>query len=252
MLSLGMAATLIEREATGRHRDLIHQLAADLRSARLDRGISQRALAEATGVHHSLISLFEAGKREPSFETLCLIATALGVDASVKLFPATGPRIHDKVSAPITNALLAIKHERWKPRLEVAVTKPARGVIDVVLSERRDVVATEIQGQLRRVEEQLRRAGEKADSLPSASGWPWTSGPPRIGRLFVLRSTNETRALVRGLPELFRAAFPVPEAEAFEALTSRHLAWPGHALLWAEASNGRATILDGAPRTCGR
>ena len=118
------------------------------------------------------MSRIEAGLIEPSLETLTALATALGVEPSLRLFPAAGPRIHDRVSAPITDALLTAAHARWRPRLEVAVTRPARGVIDIVLSEQPDVVATEVQGQLRRVEQQIRRAGEKADSLPSASGWP--------------------------------------------------------------------------------
>ena len=43
-----------------------------------------------------------------------------------------------------------------------------RGVIDAVLSDARacEVVATEVHGQLQRVEQQLRWAGQKADSLP--------------------------------------------------------------------------------------
>lgn len=132
--------------------------------------------------------------------------------------------------------------------------KPARGVIDVVLTHRRtsDVVATEIQGQLSRVEQQLRWAGQKADSLPSAADWPWTDGPPRISRLLVLRSTATNRALVRDLPHLFRAAYPVPEADAWQALISRDVPWSGDTLLWAEVAGGRARILDGAPRGSGR
>jgi transcriptional regulator with XRE-family HTH domain len=247
-----MATTRIARTAKARRAHLLGQLAADLKTARLDQGITQRALAAATGLDQSFISLIESGEREPSWQTVTLIATALGLEPSLKFYAATGPRIHDRVSAPITDALLAIRHPRWGARLEVAVTKPARGVIDLVLSDRTDVVATEVQGQLRRVEEQLRRAGEKADSLPSAMGWPWTAGPPRISRLLVLRSTAETRALVRSLPELFRAAYPAPEADTYRALTSPGEPWPGHAMLWAEATGAAARILDGPPRASGR
>lgn len=216
--------------------------------------MSQRALATATGVDHGDLSRIEAGLKVPSLVMLTMLATALGMEPSIKLFPAVGPRIHDRVSAPITEALLAVAHPQWERRLEVAVTRPARGVIDLVLADARasDVVATEIQGQLRRVEQQLRWAGQKADSLPSAVGWPWTNGPPRISRLLVLRSTSETRALVRSLPELFRAAYPATEAAASQALRTRDEAWPGNAMLWAEVSAGRERILDGAPRSTGR
>jgi transcriptional regulator with XRE-family HTH domain len=249
-----MAETLILRAAKARHRDLVHDLARSLREARLDRGVSQRAVAAAAGIDHALLSRIEAGRDTVTIPTLIAIATALGMEPSIRLFPATGPRIHDRMSAPITDALLNLAHPRWQRRLEVGVTRPSRGVIDLVLSERDgpDVVAGEIQGQLRRVEQQIRRAGEKADSLSSAVGWPWSSPQPRISRLLVLRSTAETRALVRSLPALFRAAYPAAEADAYAALTQDRLSWPGHALLWAEVSNGRGRILDGPPRASGR
>lgn len=245
-----MADTLIARAARERHRQLAHRLAGDLRSARLDRGVSQRALAAAAGIDQSVLSQIEGGRREPSLAVLTAIATALGMEPSLRLFPTVGPRIHDRVSAPITDALLGLAHRRWAPRLEVSVLAPAKGVIDVVLSDRHasDVVATEVQGQLRRVEQQLRWASLKADSLPSARGWPWTSGSPRIGRLLVLRSTAETRALVSGLPDLFRAAYPAAEADAYRALTSPDAPWPGNAMLWAEVAGNRARVFDGPPR----
>ncbi len=249
-----MATTLIQRTAHARHRQLVLDLATDLRRARLECGVSQRALAAAAGVDHGDLSRIEAGKKAPSFVVVTALATALGLEASLRFFQTVGPRIHDRVSAPIINALLGLAHPRWSPRLEVFVLAPAKGVIDVVLSERgaSDVVATEVQGQLQRVEQQLRWAGQKADSLPSATGWPWTDRTPRVSRLLVLRSTADTRALVGGLPGLFRAAYPTAEVEAFRALTSADGLWPGNAMLWAEVAGGRARILEGAPRGAGR
>ncbi len=254
MLPFGMADTLILRTARQRQRALAQHIAADIRRARLDRGVSQRTLAAAAGMDHAAISRLEAGRTEPTLPVVVALATALGMEPSLRLFPAVGPCIHDRVSAPITDALLGIANERWRPSLEVFVTQPARGVIDVVFVEPRaaDVVATEVQGQIRRVEQQLRWAGQKADSLPSAAGWPWTDGPARISRLLVLRSTAETRALVRSLPAVFRTAYPTFEAEAYAALTSPSGRWPGHALLWADLTGGRARILDGSPRSSGR
>ena len=73
-----------------------------------------------------------------------------------------------------------------------------------------------------------------------------------MARLLVLRSTSDTRALTRTLPDLFRAAYPVREDDAFRALTTKGDRWPGNAILWAEASAATARILDGAPRASGR
>jgi hypothetical protein len=186
---------------------------------------------------------------------LVALATALGMEASLRLYQATGPRIHDRVQAPILEALFGIAHEDWRRRLEVGVNRPARGVIDAVFHDPgcRDVVATEVQGQLRRVEQQLRWAGLKADSLPSASGWPWVDGAtPRVHRLLVLRSTAATREIVSSLPEVFRAAYPVKERDAYEALTHAAKPWPGNAMLWADLDGKTARILEGPPRGVGR
>ncbi len=243
-----MGNTLILRTASDRYRDFVRSLARDLKNARLDRGVSQEDLAAAAGVDQAAVSLFEVGKRVPSARVLVALATALGMEASLRLYLTLGPRIYDRTQSPIPDALFGIAHEDWRRRLEVGVSRPARGVIDAVFHDPwcRDVVATEVQGQLRRVEQQLRWAGLKADSLPSASGWPWFSGAtPRVHRLLVLRSTAATREIVRALPEVFRAAYPVMERDAYEALTRATKPWPGSAMLWADLDGKTARILEG-------
>ena len=246
-----MAETEILRTARHRHRDLVRAVATDLRRVRLDRGLSQRAVAEAAGIDPSLLSRIECGSREPSLQTLAALATALGTEPSVRLYPTVGPRIFDRTQAPILEALLRSAHPRWRTALEVAVSRPYRGVIDAVLHDPdlADVVAAEIQGELRRAEHQIRWSGMKADSLPSARAWPWgIRGEPHVRRLLVLRSSEATRGVVRALPELFRAAYPAPEADAYRALTEG-TAWPGDAILWADVDAGRTSILQQAP--CG-
>jgi transcriptional regulator with XRE-family HTH domain len=250
-----MATTELLRTASHRHRELMRAMAAELRRLRLDRGLSQRIVALAAGIDPSMLSRIEAGHREPSFETLVALSAALGAEPSVRLYPAAGPRIFDHVQARILEAVLRIAHPRWLPRIEVTVTRPSRGVIDVVFNDPvgADIVATEVQGQLRRAEQQVRWAGMKADALPSARDWPWGArAEPRVHRLLVLRSTEASRTVVRSLPELFRAAYPVPEAAAYRALTSDTDAWPGNALLWADVDAERTRILRRAPRDVGR
>lgn len=113
MVSCGMADSLILRTAKARRRVIVRGLADTLRKARFERGVSQRALAAAAGIDHALLSRIEAGADTPTVATLVAIATALGMEPSIKLFPATGPGVHDRVSAPITDALLGLAHPRW-------------------------------------------------------------------------------------------------------------------------------------------
>ena len=245
-----MANTTLLRAARQRYRELARTLATDLRRTRLDRGLSQRAVAEAAGIDPSLLSRIEAGSREPSLKTMVALATALGMEPSLRFYPADGPRLFDRTQAVILEALLGAAHERWRVALEVAVSRPSRGVIDAVFHDPdlADIIATEVQGELRRAEQQIRWSGMKADALPSARAWPWgIRGEPHVHRLLVLRSSEANRGVVRALPELFRAAYPVPESDAYRALTSG-TRWPGDAILWADVDATRTRILRQAPR----
>ena len=256
MLQFGyMGDTALLQTARHRYLHLVRSVAAELRQARLDRGLSQRAIADAAGIDQSLLSRIEDGSREPSLRTLAVLATVLGTEPSLRLYPTDGPRVHDRTQAPMIEAMLRIADRRWGAALEVAVSRPSRGVIDAVLRDPAtcDVIAIEAQGELRRGEAQLRWAGMKSDSLPSARGWPWDlAGPPSVHRLLLLRSTRATREIVRALPELFRAAYPAGEEGAYEALTTSSVPWPGNAILWADVDGARTRILRAAPRGTGR
>jgi len=57
-----------------------------VRLERVVRGIKQYELAAAAGIHFSLMSMIEIGRRKPTEEQKVLIAKALGVPVR-KLFP---------------------------------------------------------------------------------------------------------------------------------------------------------------------
>jgi Helix-turn-helix. len=247
-----MGITNFRRAVTERQNAVHRAVADELRRVRLDAGLSMRSVSSAAGLHPSHLVRIEVGEREPSLDALVALATALGHDVSIRLFPSTGPRVRDHLQTRMIEALLEVLHPRWHARLEVSVYRPARGVIDVVLHDAaaNEVVAGEGHSGLRTVEHQLRWAGQKADSLPSARGWPWadTVEPRRIGRLLLLRSTAATRALATELPHLFRAAYPAPSRDAWDSLTTAGVPWPGAAILWVDVHGERTRILQGAPR----
>jgi transcriptional regulator with XRE-family HTH domain len=57
-------------------------LAQNMRAERRKQGMSQDALARASGIHSSEISRIERGAREPRFSTLVRLARALEVTPS--------------------------------------------------------------------------------------------------------------------------------------------------------------------------
>ena len=186
-----------------------------------------------------------AGKSAPTIETYGKLAVPLGADLATRLYPNTGPVIRDRHQARIVEALLAAVHPRWVVSTEVLVWKPARGGIDVVLTDERArlVIATEIQSELRRLEQIVRWSREKAESLPSWLGWPATrrsdrldgvaEPAPQISQLMVVRRTRATRDVGREFARMLLAAFPAHPADALAALRDTAV-WPGSALVWAQ------------------
>ena len=64
----------------------------ELRRARIGRGLSQRVVAAASGVAQSEISRIERGKRPgATLRTIARLATAVGLEVSVRLYPGGEP-----------------------------------------------------------------------------------------------------------------------------------------------------------------
>lgn len=234
--------------------ELRRRLGGDIRRLRVDAGLSQRAVAAAAGIDHGYLSLIEAGEREPSFGVLSSIGEVLGADLHVRLYPTTGPRIHDRIQAAMVEALFGALHSRWRRQAEVPVRRPARGYVDAVIASRADrlVIATEAQSELRRLEQQLRWASDKAESLPSSVAWPALVGDDErrttISRLLLLRSSRTMRETARTFALTLHAAYPASTAEVHRALTTVDGAWPGPGVLWVDFIAGRGRILDRPPR----
>lgn len=60
--------------------ELQRRVGANVRRHRLDRGLSQEALADVLGVHRTFMGAVERGERNLTLQTLERIAERLGVD----------------------------------------------------------------------------------------------------------------------------------------------------------------------------
>lgn len=214
------------------------RLVEDLERLMGDAGVSLTALARAAGVPHSHLSAILAGKTAPSLETYAKLGVPLGADLSTRLYPNTGPLIRDRHQARIVEALLAILHPRWKPHTEVGVRQPSRGWADLVLHEPREqrLLATEVESDVRRLEQQVRWAQMKAASLASWDGWPGDGA--EISRLLIVRRTRANRQTALEFSRQLALAYPAHPEDAMASLTST-ARWPGDALVWAQIEPGR-------------
>ena len=218
---------------------LHRSLAEDIEPLCLDAGVSMSALSRASGVDSGFLARILRGAERPSMETYARLAAALGADLTARLYPNTAPAIRDRHQARMLETLLDARHPRWHPFTEVAVRRPSRGWIDAALHDGREhtLVATELQSELRRLEQIIRWSEAKAASLPSWDGWPHLGEPPTVSRLLIVRRTRATRLAAAELGRQLRAAYPAHPDDALAALTGVS-PWPGPALVWA--------VIDGA------
>jgi predicted transcriptional regulator len=59
--------------------DLHSAFCRNMRTRRIELGLTQQELAEATGLYQPDISAFEAGRKEPTLETVSVIAKGLRI-----------------------------------------------------------------------------------------------------------------------------------------------------------------------------
>lgn len=234
-----MTGTGITRQARATSERLHRSMGTDVQRMREDAGITRRALAHASGVDVGYLWRIEHGSEHPSVEIYARLAAALGADLTVRLYPNTGPTIRDRHQAQILEALLSVLHPRWKPYPEIAVRRPSRGWIDVGLHDPRNgiLVATEIQSEIRRLEQLIRWSGEKAASVASWEGWSRLGEAPTVSQLLIVRDTRTTRAVAREFRRTLGAAFPAHPDDALAALVGVE-PWPGPSILWASLGAG--------------
>ena len=223
-----------ERAVEGRTRAAIATFGTEVRRLREDSALTRAALARAAALDASYLAQIELGAANPSLETCSRLSLALGADFPLRLYPTTGPAVRDRHQSAIAEITLATAGSRWARYPEIAVRHPSRGWIDLGLHDPRGgmFVATEIQSELRRIEQLIRWSEEKASALPSWEGWAQLGDEPAISRLLIVRDTRTNRARADAFRRLLRAAYPADGRDALAALTGPQ-AWPGAVILWA-------------------
>lgn len=222
------------------------RLTDDIRRLAADGGLSLGALARSSGVSKAFVARILDGSGRPSIETYARLTTVLGADLSARVYPNTGPLVRDRHQGPILEFALGAVHSRWHPYTEVPIRRPTRGWIDLVLHEARDrlLVATEIESELRRLEQTVRWSAEKAAGLPSWTGWDRLDNEPRISQLLLVRRTRATRQVASTFARQLVVAFPAHPDDAVSALTGT-APWAGAALVWVVVDAAGARFASG-------
>lgn len=248
---MSISRTQVERETARRMRRSDVDTGDQIRRMRLEAGVTLTEVARTVAVHRSHVARIESGLARPSLEVLTAIGIALGADLSLRYFPGAGPRLHDRFQAVMVETFLRELDPRWLVELEVPISQPSRGVIDIVLTDRHGpvTVAGEAQSELRRLEQQIRWSTEKADGLAQRLD---RDGPDpvrrNVSRLLILRSTVTTREIARRFGATLAGAYPARTEDVVRALTYPVAPWPGPGIVWMHVEGDRATLMRFPPR----
>jgi len=111
--------------AAARSTHLRRQLGRDLRDARVDRNLALRDISNAIGLSAPYLSRIERGVVPGvPIETIGRVAAAVGLDLSLKLYPA-GPPIRDAAHVALLARLRGRLHRSLRMRTEIPL--PIRG-----------------------------------------------------------------------------------------------------------------------------
>ena len=182
-------------------------VAREFRIARLDRGLSQRAVAAAVGIDRSSISRIERGRAEDlSLVTAAELLAAVGLELSVRTYPA-GPPLRDAAHADLLRRFRARLHRSldWATEVPLPIPGDLRAWDAMVTGDR---WRCGIEAETRPRDGQ---ALERRIALKQRDG-----GVDFV--ILLLLDSRHNRAFVREHADLLHARFPVAGARALELL----------------------------------
>jgi transcriptional regulator with XRE-family HTH domain len=183
------------------------RLGEELRIARLGAGLSQRALGRVIGRSHSTIGRIErAVVANLSIDLVAVLASVLGLDLRVALFPDGSPvrdvahlalleRLHRRLGAGL----------RWRVEVPIPIAGDRRAADGMVDSDTFDAIV-EAETRIGDVQALIRRIDLKQRDM----------GARRV--ILLLADTRHNRAVLANVPELKRR-FPVSTRGALAALS---------------------------------
>lgn len=192
-----------------RGRRLLGDVGTELREARIAAGLTQATVGEAVGVAASEVSRIEAGRRASvSIERLAVAFAVVGMDLSVRAFPAGSP-LRDVAHVTLLERFTARCSPAWRWSVEVPVDVPGDPrAWDACLTGANVRIGVEAETRLRDVQALQRRIeGKRRDS--------------HVDRvILVVANTRSNRAALRAAQVLLARSYPVSSREALADLAA--------------------------------
>ncbi len=186
---------------------MLASIGEELREGRIQAGLTQGELGAIAGISPAEISRIErAQSPHVAYESLVMLASALGLDLPLRAFP-NGDPVRDAAQLALIGRLRALLPPSLRQRTEVPLGIPGDlRAWDVVVDGPGWSIPVEAETRLRDVQALLRRVGLKARD-------------GRADRLILLvADTRHNRHVLRLAAAEFAGAFPVRGRDALLAL----------------------------------
>lgn len=194
-------------EASRRAQRQLDDVLRDLVTARHNAGLSQATVARAIGVSRPLVAGWERNAIVPRLEQLARWAAVLGLDVSLRTFPA-GPPLRDAGQVRLLDRFGRLIGDAWTliPEAPVSVDPSDRRAFDLLLRRPGRRVAVEAIGRLADHQGQLRPIRLKQQA----------AGDARL--VVLLADSRHNRHAVRAAADMLATSFPCSPRAALASL----------------------------------
>ncbi|MFI5226963.1 MAG: helix-turn-helix domain-containing protein [Candidatus Limnocylindrales bacterium] len=238
-------AARLSGEAARRNLEQLARLGGEVRRARLDRRLSQRAIAARAAVGQMTVSRLERGFGGGlTLDSWQRVALALGRPLRVELTRGAYDTPVDAGHLVVQELLLRLARETGRNRrfeLPTRPADPARSVDVCIRDDRQRVlILAEAWNRLDDIGGAARSTARKvADAADLAAAIGADDGPYRVAAVWVLRATARNRGLVRRYPDVFATRFPGSSRHWVGALATGGVPPTEPGLVWSDLAGTR-------------
>lgn len=188
-------------------RAILARLAAEIRSARHQAGLSQNSVAAGVGISRSQVSRIERGRTpDLTIDMAARVFAVLGLVMRVQVFPSGDP-IRDAAQAALLERLRVCLHRsfRWLTEVPLPIPGDLRAW-DATACNATARIGIEAETRLRDLQ-----AVERRTALKERDG-----GMDRV--VLLVANTRHNREVVGAHSDALSARFPIPGPRALELL----------------------------------
>lgn len=209
----------------------------------MNAGLTQAEIARLAGVSQQETSKAERGATDISLDARCRLAAACGHELGWRLHPVATVRLRDSGQLGLAQAIVAVAHPSWRPRLEVPVAPSDARAADLLLTGATEIIHIEIERALVDFQAQLRSAQLKRGLIAAREARP-------IRLVIAVPATRTTRERLAPFAQLIGQTMPASSRAIWRTIQGGEPLAGDGILFVRPARNERPT--KALPRAAGR